>query len=346
MKLAFAAAIAALLTLPADADDSAKFSGIIDVAAVYNRDSPPGHENFFNGVGTAAKRSNELALNLAQIQWSRGTSEASPLGFTLALVAGDGATVVHSGEPGGAEEFRHLYQASVAFRLSPRASVEGGVYPCHVGFEGFYTKDNWNYTRSWLGELSPYYVTGVKASYAFDDHWSAQLHVVNGWQLIHDNNDGKTVGTQIAYANGPLSASLNTMYGPEAAGDGSSKRLLLDSVVVYQLAPATQLGFSYDHGGETRPAAPDPVWDGVAVYVRRSFGRHAVAVRAEQFKDADGAISGTAQRLREATLTLELRPREHLIVKLEARHDRSTAAVFTNGRESQTLAIASTVVTF
>ena len=38
--------------------------------------------------------------------------------------------------------------------------IEGGIYPSHIGFEGFASQGNWNYTRSWMGDFSPYYQTG------------------------------------------------------------------------------------------------------------------------------------------------------------------------------------------
>jgi hypothetical protein len=318
------------------------FSGFVDAAYLFNSNEPAHHENFVAGTGTSGKRANELTLNLAQVQWTRTTSEAQPVGFTLSLVAGEGSDVVHSGEAGGGDKFRHLYQASLAWRIPNGVLLEAGVFPCHVGMEGFYSKDNWNYTRSWLGEFSPYYVAGVKASYAFNSRWSGQLHVLNGWQIINDNNDGKSVGTQLAYANGPLSASLNTFVGPELPNDDSTLRKLVDLVVLFRATPRLQLGTSVDLGRQESAK-----WRGVAAYARYGFDdRHAVALRAEQFHDPDNGISGAAQRLREATLTYEVRPQDHLILKLETRYDRSTAPVFADDRRTQFLALASAVVTF
>ena len=295
---------------------------------------PSTHENFIPGTGTTGKRGNELSLNLAQVQWSRAVSEKDPIGFTLSLVAGDGTEVVHAGEPDGGDEFRHIYQASLVYRLRNGVVLEAGVYPSHIGMEGFYSKDNWNYTRSWLGEFSPYYQTGIKASYAFNARWSGQFHVLNGWQIIHDSNDGKAIGTQLAYASGPLTASFNTYLDAD--------RKFGDVVVLYRVHPRLQLGGSIDIGKQDHAD-----WRGAGAYARLAIDdRHAVAVRAEQFRDPDNGISGTPQTLREATLTYELRPHEHLILKLETRYDRSTAAVFADESRDQFLALAGAVVTF
>lgn len=313
------------------ADEPITFSGFIDLAATYNANRPASHENFISGTGTSGKRANELMLNLAQVQWSRTATAEQPVGFTLALVAGEGADVVHAAE---SEGFRHVFQASVAYRLRNGVQLEAGVYPSHIGMEGFYSKDNWNYTRSWIGEFSPYYQTGIKASYSFNERWSGQLHVLNGWQVIHDNDDGKSIGTQLAYANGPLTASFNSFLDAD--------RKFGDLVVLYRVHPRLQLGTAIDVGTEN-----DADWLGAGGYARYAFSdRHAIAVRAEQFRDPDAGISGSAQTLREATLTYELRPHEKLIFKFETRYDRSSARVFADDERTELLAFAGAVVTF
>jgi len=323
-----------LVAAAARAEEPVSFSGFIDVAYLWNGNRPANHENFIPGTGTSGKRANELTLNLAQVQWSRAVSAEQPAGFTLALVAGEGTDVVHAGEPKGGDEFRHIYQASLAYRLSNGVVLEAGVYPSHIGLEGFYSKDNWNYTRSWLGELSPYYQAGVKASYAFNARWSGQVHVLNGWQLINDNDDGKAIGTQLAYSKGPLTASLNTYVDAD--------RTFGDVVVLYRVRPRLQLGASVDAGSQEHAH-----WRGGGAYARYAISDgHAVAVRAEHFRDPEAGISGAAQTLREATITYEMRPRQHLILKLETRYDRCTAPVFADEERSQFLALAGAVVTF
>lgn len=246
-------------------------------------------------------------LHLVQAQWSRATTATQPLGFTVALVAGDDGDSVHATEP---EAWRHVDQASVAYRLRSGVVVEAGVYPSHIGFESFYSKDDWNYTRGGLAEMSPYYQAGVKASYAFDAHWSGQVHVLNGWQLI-DGDPGKALGTQVAYASDTLNASFNTYVDRD--------RTFGDVVVLWRVHPRWQLGASADAGSADV--------HGAAAYARVTLDeRQAIAVRVEAWRDQ-----------REATLTWELRPREHLILKLETRYEGEPAHLF---------AVAGAVVTF
>ncbi|MGZ5444688.1 MAG: porin [Thermoanaerobaculia bacterium] len=339
-----------LLLLAVSARAQTTFSGFIDLSFVWNDNRPDSHENFFPGAGTTGKRANEFAVNLAQVQWSWAVSSEEPVGFTLALVAGEGTEIVHGGEPSGADEFRHVYQASVAYRVENGVVLEAGVFPSHIGLEGFYSKDNWTYTRSIMGEASPYYQAGVKASYAFNEHWSGRVDLLNGWQLINNNNDGKAIGTQIAYTSEPLTASLNTFVGPELADDDDSLRKFADLVVLYKATPSLQLGATADIGAQELPNARDAQWYGIGLLGRYTLNeRNAVSIRAERFSDPDHGITGTAQTLHEATLTVEARPRDKVILKLEARYDKSDADVFfkrDTTTDRQFLTLAGLVVTF
>jgi len=303
----------------------------VDGYYAWNGNHPASHENFLPGAGTTAERANEFNLNLAAIELVR---DPKPVGFHLSLVAGTGADVVHAAEREG---FRHIYQASVLYKPNDRLMFEGGIYPSHIGFEGFYSKDNWNYTRGWLGEFSPYYQTGVRAGFQFSKQWSGELHVINGWQLIDDNDDGKALGAKIAYSGNRLSASLNTFDGT----DHGRMRHFGDLIATWKTTPALTLGGSLDRGHQQHAN-----WLGLGGYARYAIDdRRAIAFRAERFRDPDNVISGFAQKLTEATLTYEVRPTPNLILKLEGRRDHSTANVF-DGSKNQTLVVAGAVATF
>jgi hypothetical protein len=301
-------------------------TGFVDGNYAYNWNEPADGENFFPGVGTSAKQDNEFSLNLAQVDL---VMAPAPVGFHIALGFGSAADVVHAAEP---DQYQHVVQASVQYQtnIGRGLLLEGGIYPSHIGFEAFQTKDNWNYTRSWLGELSPYYQTGVKAALPLGEHWSTEVHVLNGWQMIEDVNRGKSLGWRFARAGEKLSLSFNGIVGPERADpDDHDVRALFDTVAVYAATPALSLGFSADVAQEERPGG-DAGWYGVGGYARFAppDSKNAVALRAEYYDDDDGAISGTPQTLKEVTATFEHRPVERLIVKIETRYDRSTAPVF------------------
>ena len=307
--------------------------GFVDLYYAYNFNRPADHANWFPGAGTSAKRDNEFAINLAQVDF---VMAPQPVGFRLSAGYGNTLEVVHAGEPTGVatdpDTWENLVAASIQYQtgIGRGLLIEAGVYPSHIGFEVLQTKDNWNYTRSWQGELSPYYQTGVKIAYPLGERWSTQVHLLNGWQVIGDNNRGKTLGWQFAYAADKVSVTLNGIVGPELPDNDQDLRALLDTVVLWKATPAWNFALSLDLGGQEQPTGGDARWQSMAVYARRAApgARTAYAVRAEYNDDEDGAISGTAQTLKELTATFEVRPVEHLILKVEGRYDRSTVEVF------------------
>ncbi|KFA91657.1 outer membrane beta-barrel protein [Archangium violaceum] len=334
-----------------------KVEGGVDVYYGYNFNRPADGASFIPGTGTTAKRDNEISLNLASLGVSL---EPAPVGFRVLVGLGTSMEVVHAAEPEGTaigpDVWRLLQQATLSYAHGPLL-LEAGVYPSHIGLESFQTQLNWTYTRSWMGELSPYYQTGLKGTWTFSEAWSAQLHLLNGWQTIGENNRGKALGTQVAYAGERLSAAFNTFIGEEGSGDAAGLRLFADVVATYEVTDTFSLAATADVGTQRRPGLDAALWYGAGLNARVQVARPvAVAARAEFYNDRDGLISGTAQRLVEGTLTLEVKPAEHLVLKLEARHDRSTADVFggaeTNAegtpvpRSTQTLVVAGATAWF
>ena len=308
------------------------FHGWIDGYYAWNGNHPDSGINWFEGVGTTAHRADEPALNVVAFEAVR---EAKPFGFHVVLGYGDSLDVVHAAEPSPERHpLKVVYQASVSYTapIGRGVQFEAGIYPSHIGFEGFFTKDNWNYTRGWLGELSPYYQSGLKTAYAWNDRWSAQVHVLRGWQNVGAHVPA-ALGVQVAYSGPKATAAFNTYT--------DRNRNFGDLIATYKVTPKLSLGASLDRGRQT-PAD----WLGLGAWSRYSFTeRVALAARLERYRDPDGFTSGTSQTLDGGTLTLEVHPVDHLILKFEGRRDRSTAPVFAN-ETSQTLAIASAVVAF
>jgi len=326
-------------------------SGFVHGYHAWNSNDPDRPENLLPVPGTTGNPSDEFALNLASLEVSRDAK----LSFKFSVVAGNGTEIVHAGEPQGTgtgpDTYENIYEAWISYKPTDRLTIKGGIYPSHIGFEGFYSKDNWNYTRSWLGEFSPYYQTGVNAAYKFNDQWSGELHVLNGWQIIGENNDAKSVGVKVAYSGEKLSASLNTISGAELANNDDDLRHFGNLLVSYAVSPRVTLAASLDHGNQDYPDADAASWTGIGGYARFALNdKSAIAIRAEQFDDPDNGISGAAQKLREGTLTFEYRPVERLILKLEARHDSSTEPVFQEEggsfSDTQTLVVFGAVATF
>ena len=326
----------------------------VDVYAAHNFNTPQDHANFISGTGTSAKRSDEVSLNLASLEV---VLDPRPVGFHLWVAAGTGAEIVHLAEPVGEnvgpQVWKFVQQASISASVPVGRGllIEAGIYPSHIGFESLASQASWNYTRAWLGELSPYYQAGIKAAYAFTDHFSAQLHVLNGWQTIADNNHSAAVGTQVALAFERWSVSFNTYAGPEGTGDDAHWRFFGDLVVQASLTRWLKVGLAADAGLQQLLGGSSAFWHGVTGYARVQFpGSVALALRAEYYRDPLGVISGAGQTLSEGTVTVEYKPWSVLTLKLEGRYDHSTARVFSEAMggktDSQALVVLGAVASF
>lgn len=337
--------------------DCLRVGGFVDIYFALNDNDPIDGTNLYPGYGNSAKREGELAVNLAGIDLSL---DPEPVGFHLVVAAGNEMEMLKSGEPAGEatsrDAFRSLYRATIscAAALGRGLLVEGGLYPSHVGFESPLPKDNWNYTQGWSGTLTPSYQAGVKVAYPFTETLSGELHVVNGWQITADNNDRASWGTRLAWTPAWGSLTLNTWYGPELAGNDQDVRSLLDLIATVKATERLQLAFEGTRGRQERPAELGGGADGwtvLAGWARLALGeRTALALRAERVEDEGGTISGFAQRLDEATLTVEFRPCPELVLKLEGRFDRSDQAVFNGGTDGgereQRMLVGAAVLTF
>jgi hypothetical protein len=321
--------------------------GYADVYYSYNLNRPADRANFIPGVGTTGKRDNEFSLNLGALELNL---DPEPLGVRLVLNYGTGTEILHAAELEGTgvgpAVWRFVQEASLSYKapIGNGVIITGGIYPCHIGLEVLASRDNWNYTRSWVSDLAPFYQTGVRISYPFTRNFSAQLHVVNGWNVVADNNSAKSLGLQLMWNSDRLQIAVNALVGPELARDDEHWRFLGDVFVVGRPARWFNLAAVFDVGYQQIPLVPESP-EGTLWYAAEGYLQFvpvkqlSVTLRGGFFHDPDNGISGTAQTLGEATATVEVRPLDGLSVKLEGRHDRSTAAVFHTGERDETGAI-------
>jgi hypothetical protein len=274
--------------------------------------------------------------------------EPRPVSLHLTLNWGTSTEVVHANEPLGHDigpgVWKYVQQAYLGYRVPVLDGllIEAGIFPSHTGFERLPTRDDWTYTRAWMSDYGVYYQSGVRARLTLNDRWMFGLYLVNGWQIIGENNEWKTAGTQIVFRPcGCLELRWNTLAGPEPPAQthallsglrdtGSDWRLFSDLIMVWTPRPRWSVAATWDAGIQQRPGFEAALFHGGALYGRYAVlpGRLFAALRGEYYYDGTGAITGTAQTLYGVTGTVDLRAVEHLVVKLEARYDHSDADVF------------------
>ena len=329
-------------------------SGFIDGYYSYNFNKPADRTNVLRNFDT---RSNQFALNLAEIVIEKKPDPLnSRVGFRLDLDYGPATDLVHATEPGGKDVYKVIQQAYGSY-LAPIGSglqIDFGKFVTVHGAEVIETKDNWNYSRGLLFAWAiPYYHFGVRAKYALNSKVSLTGLVVNGWNNVEENNGGKTLGITLGLAPTPkLAIVQNYMTGPEQPNDNKHYRHLSDTTATYSFNKRWAVMGNYDYGIDTLTAGGKVHWQGVAGYLRYApTERLAFTPRYEWFDDHNGFSTGTAQRVKEFTLTGEYKLRPTLITRFELRRDWSNQPFFSKSdptvlARSQATVLAGLIWTF
>jgi hypothetical protein len=284
---------------------------------------------------------NSFNLDVAELVVQIAASKPNDAGFRVDFAAGNSIPQITKTQDQTAAQF-DLQQAFASY-IAPLGSglrFDVGKYVTHMGYEVIegYDGYNDNYSRSILfGYAIPFTHTGVKASYAFSSKVAGMIEVVNGWDLLRDNNHSKSVGAQLTLTPvAPLSVLLNWIGGAEIANDNHTNRNVFDVVAILKPTKTLTLGVNGDYGMENGTSAVNPgsdaTWKGIAGYATLAVtDKFSVALRGETFHDEDGVRLGTGTRatLSEGTFTPTYKFTDHVLIRGEVRYDKANQPILT-----------------
>ncbi|MGA7992130.1 MAG: porin [Thermoanaerobaculia bacterium] len=280
---------------------------------------------------------NTFKVDVAEVVLQKAVAKPGEAGFRVDLVAGSSIPRVSSSYGLLQGQDVDLQQAFVSW-IAPVGSglrLDLGKFITHFGAEVIEGYDGWNdnATRSFLfGYAIPFTHTGLKASYTFSDQLAGMLEIVNGWDVARDNNSSKSIGLQLTWTpTKSVTVTGNFMTGPERANVSSDPRNLFNVVAQWKLTDLTVFTLDAVTGSEKGAVTPGATasWWAIAGYARLGLSEiFAFCLRAEYFDDADGARTGTVQKLKELTVTPEVKVSSHLIFRGDLRVDWSDADIF------------------
>ncbi len=274
----------------------------------------PGPGNFDRSFTTQPARHDEFNVNLALVEVK--VSGERTRGH-LALQAGTAVQSNYAGEPrlgsiSGPELARHVEEAIAGVRVAPGLWVDAGIYLSHIGQESWVSRDNPTYSRSLIADYSPYYETGVKATWSVSAKLTAQLNVVNGWQNISETNTDKAVGLRLDYASSShLALGYSNFVGNEMPDTVPSRIRVFNEGFALISAGKASVWLTADVGQQQRAGGGWSTWYGGAVIGRVKVAPSvALAGRVERYADLDGVIVATgtlnAFRVNAASLNLDV----------------------------------------
>lgn len=234
-----------------DSTITVKFGAFVDGYFAWDFNRPRTLDRAYT---TQPARHNEFNVNLAYVE---AVLSGERVRGRLALQAGTSVQANYLGEPAvgsysGGNLARHLQEAVVGVKLSPTLWLDGGIYLSHIGSESWISRDNLTYTRSLIADYSPYYQSGVKLTWQATRTLTAQLNVVNGWQVISESNEEKAVGGRVDWAASPkVTLSAYNLIGSETP-DSAARQLRIFHGASIKLAPSDRvtLAGAFDFGSQ------------------------------------------------------------------------------------------------
>jgi Putative beta-barrel porin-2, OmpL-like. bbp2 len=318
-----------------------KFSvqGYIDTYFMYDFSRPAGKEKPYF---VSSARHNEMTINLAYIDL-KYTSQSVRGRFVPAL--GSYINANYANEDGA---LKYVIEASAGVKLFKNKEiwVDAGVFGSPYTNESAISKDHLCYSRSFAPEYVPYYLSGVKISVPLSPKINAFLYLLNGWQLIKDNNDSKSIGTQIEYRpNAHLLINWNTYIGNEKSDlrPDFGNRYFSDIFLIYNKGKFSATSCVYAGIQEQIIMAEKENlfwWNANAIVRYQIKPKLALAGRLEYFKDTKGvqiqAITGKAFETASSTLGLHLSPADNMLIRFELRNFWSPNEVYFDDKQQNT----------
>lgn len=359
------AALVAQAASGADTTSKVTWSAFVDGYYAWDFQQPKNLDRSFAGGAlftTQPSRHNEFNVNLAFVE---AKLSAPKVRGRIALQAGTSVQSNYFGEPAngqvsGASLSRFIQEAVVGVKVANNLWIDGGVFFSHMGMEGWLSRDNPTYTRSLVAEYSPYYQSGVKATWQPTASLTAQLDVVNGWQNISENNTGKGAGIRVDYAL--HTSSVVSYYNFFSSEAGSKLRTFNGLGAKHTVGRISLLG-EFDVGSQSNSGTGDggAMWYGFTAVTRARVTETVfVSARLERFDDKHQIVLGTGSlnevanapfRGNGASIGVDWSPESRVLWRTELRGFQNNAAVFSrpaSGALSRrdAFAVSSLAITF
>lgn len=332
----------------------------IDTYYGFNFNDPIGRVNLLRAYDVS---SNAFSLNQANVilKQDPDPSEGRRFGARLDLQFGQ-ATETLQGNAGNEprpDVYRNVFQAygTYVFPAGNGLTLDVGKFASSLGYENNYSKDQFNYSRSYWFDFLPFYHMGARLNYKLSKVLSLNYWIVNGTQQTEPFNGfkdqffglvltpNKNINWNINYYLGqehpdvvffpfggapPNSPTFQGLAFQPIPNAPNGRLHILDSYITWQSTPKLTFVLEGDYVNERllKNSAPSTVWGGAAYAQYRFTPKNALAVRGEYLGDHGGLYSGKTEALKEITLTFGHKLVSGFLVQTEFRRDFSNQPVF------------------
>lgn len=308
-------------------------------SAQFGAQQPPHRTFALNSPSGTAENGYSVSMIGLDLSWM---SKGDAFGLVTSLRFGPSVPIYHGNDP--ALGIDNLTQGYVTFKATDALTVDVGQFNSIFGAEAIESFENLNYTRAVLFNITPYWHTGVRATYAVTDAFSVTAMAVNGLNTITEDDETPSVALQLGFApSDDFSVQLGGMFAGDAETDPSGFDNYFDLIVragfgktkivfnaMYNINREAQLPL-----GETGNAT----LFGAALRIGQQLSEvFAIAARYEYFSDADNTLYGVpgaeSVNLQTATLTLDVRPFKgyrNFVIRWDGRFETASEDIFADG---------------
>lgn len=275
-------------SVSATVPEDVTIGGFIDTYYAWDFNQPKDHERKFT---TQPVRHNEFNVNLAYIEANikRETTRGR-----LALQYGNSVTKNTAAEPkqgqtSGPQDAKIFQEAFVGKRIGEKTWIDGGIFLGNIGAESWISKDNFTYTRALNLDYVPYYSAGIRIEHALSEKESFQFQILNGWQNMSEDNQGKAIGTQYKrHLSEKAIFTYNTFFGDEEQTFQSPRfRGYHNFILSYNASSSWQFLGAFDIGHQAQKTNHGvDAWYATTFTARRVLSElDALAARIEWYND-------------------------------------------------------------
>lgn len=328
-----------------------KISGYIEVFYSYDFNQPKYltesdgvkrlHHNKRHPFFYTFNRHNEVNINIASI---RAKYDTENLRANIALMAG-----TYPEDNMAAEEglLKYVEEASVGVKISKNKNlwIDAGIMPSYIGLEGEISKDNLTLTRTVAIANSPFFMTGVKLSYATDDNkWALAAGVFNGWQKISRFSGSKNMlafGTKVGYQpNEKWTFNSSTYIGKDPATE-DKMRYFHDFFMTFKPTDKWEFDFVFDAGAEQSEKGSQKynLWWSPNLIAKYHFTpKFSTAGRVEYYSDAKNVMGaapgGKKFQVFGASVNFDYLINKNVMWRLEFRNLKARNPIFVKYNEN------------
>jgi predicted porin len=330
----------------------------------YNFNRPLGGINLLRAYDV---QSNSFSLNQAGVIFEHApkVEEGRRFGARLDLMFGQATetlqgSAVNELRP---QVFRHVWQAYGTYvtPLGNGLTTDFGKFASALGYETNYTKDNFNYSRSYWFAILPFYHFGLRAAYPINDKLTATYWLVNGINQSEEFNAWKSqavlltfkptsrITAQANYYSGKEGRVRTSILNPtlpvlptqpglspvEMQPELNGRIHILDAYATLNVTDRLTFAFQGDYviNRAFSNSPPSRINGGVAYARYQLSPGFALGGRFEYVGDnlSDDGLSvftGLDQDLKEMTVTAEYKFNEGFLLRSEYRRDWSNKPFF------------------